>query len=329
MTVFNEDKLRDTPIFKQFKLNTMETTQILDKISSEMDNVSAIRERLFSVVDIQVPKPPIKNVDSEDIDEPDTKIIYNSKGRFLGHVGRVYESLQPSQFLDSLLGTIEGCETDANLDLSKLEYRELKEGRVIEFRLPLDIVSFKNSKGKQDETNLFLNFWTGFGGTSRTEIGLYSKRLICSNGMRIIQSETELNVKHTVNMNAKVLLYCEQLMKTIAKVQETSKVWQQMDSVQVNSDTVKMFAEKIAGVTKEEKQTGKLSTRKANILNQVNEAIAQEFQRTGATVWGLLNGATNYTNHFASGSQDEDYILVNTGAKVNELAQREAIALLN
>lgn len=313
----------------------METTNVLDRISTEMDNVANIRERLFKVYDIPVNSSDIfKNCPSlgcpetSNIDEPDTKVIYNSNGKFLGHVGRVYESLQPSQFLDSLLGTIEGCETDVNLDLSKLEYRELKDGKVIEFRLPCGIVGFNNAKGQADETELFLNFWTGFGGTSRTEIGLYSKRLICSNGMRIIQSETELNVKHTVNMNAKVLLYCEQLMKTIAKVQETSKIWQQMDSQQVDSETVKKFAEKIAGVKKDE-QIDKLSTRKANILNQVNEAIAQEFTRTGATVWGLLNGATNYTNHFASGSDNEDYILVNSGAKVNELAQKEAIALLN
>lgn len=305
-------------------MNTADT--ILNSVMNEMDNVTKIREKLFSVIDIQVPRPPIKGLEKELIDEPDTKIIYTDKGKFLGHVGRIYESIQPVQFLDSLIGTIEGCES--NLDLTKLEYREMKQGKVIEFRLPTDVISFKNNRGKQDEINLFISFNTGFGGTARTELGLYSKRLICTNGMKIIQSETELRVKHTEKMNQKAMVYCTELLQTVAKVAETSKVWKQMDTVQVDSATVENFARLIAGVKKDETKEN-MSTRKANILNQVNEAIAQEFQVTGTTVWGLLNGATRYTNHFASGSQDEDYILVNSGAKINELAQREAIALLN
>lgn len=310
-------------------MNTNET--ILDSVLTENTNIENIRQRLFTVYDVQVPAP-VKYLRSlglskeTEVSEPDTKIIYNSNGQFLGHVGRIYESIQPSAFLDSVTGTIEGC--DSNLDLSKLEYRELKDGKVIEFRLPTVLVAFKNSRGKQDETELFLNFYTGFGGVSRSEIGLYSKRLICTNGMRIIQSETELNVKHTTKMNAKVLLYCEELSKVIAKVQDTSRVWQAMDSKQVNEATTERFARMIAGLKPEETKEN-ISTKKRNIFDKVNEAIAQEFQRTGTTVWGLLQGATNYTNHFASGHESEEYVLVDTGAKVNQLAQREAIALLN
>jgi hypothetical protein len=147
--------------------------------------------------------------------------------------------------------------------------------------------------------------------------------------MRGWQTEVALSVKHTTKMNTKVLMYCAEVLKTIAKVQETKGLWTQMNQKEVSENVVKSFAEKIAGVTKDELQTGKLSTRKVNILNQVNEAIAMEFQVTGATVWGLLNGATRYTNHFASGSGTDDFILTASGSKINELAQREAIALLN
>lgn len=309
----------------------METTNVLERVENEMQHVEDIRSRLFTVYDVQVPAPAkyLQNLglrEEIEVEIPDTKIIYNSNGKFLGHVGRIYESIQPSAFLDSLVGTIEGCEN--NLDLSKLEYRSLKDGKAIEFRLPTEIIGFKNSRGKDDGSELFINFTTGFGGFQRSEIGLYAKRLICTNGMKIIQSETELKVKHTAKMNAKVMLYCEELSKTVARVQETTKLWKQMDSKQVDSETTERFARLIAGVKKEE-TVETMSTKKRNILDKVNEAIAQEFERTGTTVWGLLNGATNYTNHFASGSDNEEYILVDTGAKINALAQREAIALLN
>lgn len=310
-------------------METQQDLTILDSIANEFDNVEQIRNKLFTVYDLTIPKPKIDNVMPEDVEDSEAQIIYNSKGKYLGVVGGIYQSIQPEMFLNGLLDTVQGCgDNDGfNLDLSKLEYRELKGGNIIEFRLPTDTISFKNSVGKSDETQLFINFFTGFGGTARTEMGLYSKRLICSNGMRIIESETELKVKHTERMNQKAMIYCKELLKTVAKVQETSKVWEQMDSKQVNSETVKMFAEKIAGVKKDETK-GNMSTRKANILNQVNEAIAAEFKDTGATVWGLLNGATRFTNHYASGCKNEDYILVNSGAKLNTLAQREAMLLL-
>ena len=309
----------------------MKTTSenVLANIEHENERVQAIRDRLFTVYDIAVPTPEsyLRKLGVEaDLDTPDTQLVYNSNGSFLGHAKGKYQSLQPQEFFERVVQSIEGCEH--NLDLSNLEYREIKDGQFIEFRLPTEIISFKNARGKQDETKLFVNFWTGFGGMSRSEMGLYSKRLICSNGMKIIQSETELKAKHTVKMNAKMLLYCESIMQTVAKVQETSKLWKEMNSKEVDSKTVEAFTNLIAGVKKDE-TLETMSTKKKNILDKVKEAVAIEIAETGATVWGLLNGATRYTNHFASGHDNEDYILVDTGAKVNQLAQREAIALLN
>lgn len=306
----------------------METVnELLGNIEGQMNNVETIRKRLFKVYDLSPNVPTIPNFTGE-IESPDTQLVYNSNGKFLGHVGGIYESIQPETFLDSVVGTIEGCE-GINLDLSQMTYRELKEGKIVNFRVPLGEIRIINILGHEDVSEAALSFQTGFGGIEKTSLFLEFYRMICKNKMKGWATEMALSVKHTTKMNQKILLYCAEVMKTISKVQETQTIWNEMNRKEVDQNTVTAFAEKIAGVTKDEKQTGKLSTRKANILNQVNEAIAQEFTRTGATVWGLLNGATNYTNHFASGSQDEDYILVNTGAKINELAQREAIALLN
>ena len=141
--------------------------------------------------------------------------------------------------------------------------------------------------------------------------------------MRIVSSAIELKVKHTTNMNVKALLFCEELFNTIAKVQETKKIWQQMDSTQVTVSTAKAFAMAIAGAKKNEV----LSTRKKGILDKVNQAISIEFQRTGTTAYGLMQGATYYTNHLASG-YSEEYINTMQGKKTNELAQRLAMELV-
>lgn len=317
------------------------SSNVLNNIANEFENVENIRKRLFSVYDVQVPAPEryikqmltdssydIEHINSLEVELPDTKIIYNSNGQFLGHAGRVYESIQPETFLNSVVGSLEGCESGQNFDLSKLEYRELKDGKLIHFRLPLGEIGFKNMLGKDDVCETKLDFFTGFGGTQVSTLGLFFHCLICSNGMRAWKAETELKAKHTAKMNQKVLLYCDEILRTVAKVQEQKELWTAMDKKQVDVATVERFANLIAGVKKEEtKET--MSTKKLNILNNVNAAIQEEFARRGASVWGLLNGATNYTNHYASGHESEEYVLVATGAKINELAQKEAIALLN
>ena len=292
---------------------------ILNRISNEMQNVSDIEKKLVTIYDKPKVTPNFQNYEFEGtLQQPEGYEVYDSLGRWLGSTGKVYQSLQPKDFLGAVLGNVTDCDI-SGLDLSKLTFNEYSNGRIIEFRLPTEIVSFKNFAGKQDETKLFLNFRTGFAGYGRTEIGLYSHRFICSNGMRIIKSEVELNVKHTINMNYKALEFCNQLVQTVEKIQETSKMWKELDSIQVNDSTVKAFAMKLANVKKDEK----LSTKKQNILDKINESIEIEFKDSGSTLWGLLNGATRYTNHFASGCEKPEYIQteLGTGNKMNKLAQ--------
>jgi len=289
---------------------------VLENLGNEFNNIERIKSNLFDVIDLKVPAP--RHNENIEFEDPKTQLIYTSDGRYLGTTGDQYESIQPVTFLNSIVNSVESCGLD--LDLGKLEYSESKHGAVIDFKIPTEVISFKNRLGKQEEVPAFINLSTGFGGKQRTEIGLYTKRLVCSNGLRIIESDVELKVKHTSNMNHKALIFCDELYKVVAKVQDTKQFWQVADSVAVNSNMVEAFARKIAGV-KDREQFSELSTRKKNILQNVNESIAIEFARTGATAYGLLQGATYYTNHLASGSSEE-YVQHAQGRKTNELAQK-------
>jgi len=303
----------------------------LNNIEAQFDNLANIRTKLFKVLDVPVPNPNIKSEELQGIEfeNPKTQIIYNDKGKYLGTVGDVYQSIQPITFLESIETSVFNC--DANLDLSKLTYHERKEGAIISFKLPTEIISFKNKNGILEEIPLFVEIETGFGGTAATTIGLYSKRLICSNGMKIIQSEIDLKFKHTVNMNHKALIFCDELFKTVAKVQDTKEMWKAMDSKQVNVSTTERFIRELAEI-KHNEIISDLSTRKQNIFNSIGASVAKEFERTGATVFGLLQGATYYTNHVASGNDagfDGDFVNVANGFKINTKAQKLALQLLS
>lgn len=295
-------------------MNTSEN--VLENLGNEFENIEKIKSQLFEVIDLKVPAPKLNN--GFEFDDPKTQLIYTNDGRYLGTTGEQYQSIQPITFLNSIVNSVDAC--SLYLDLGKLNYSESKNGAVIDFKVPTDVITFRNRLGNEEEIPTFINLSTGFGGKQRTEIGLYTKRLICSNGLRIIESEVELKAKHTANMNHKALIFCDELYKVVAKVQDTKQFWQAADNVEVNSNMVESFARKIAGI-KEREKFADLSSRKKNIFEDVNEAIAIEFARTGTTAYGLLQGATYYTNHLASGSGAE-YVEYASGRKTNDLAQK-------
>ena len=294
-------------------------SEVMGNVNDSNENLNKIEDQLFTAVD--EPKIALK----EGWQVPKGKEIYTSEGIWLGSVGEQYESLQPLDFFNAVVDNVR--DSGMAFDLSKLEYTLHKNSTIIEFRLPTNIISFKNAAGNKDETEMFLNFWTGFGGNARTEVGLYSHRFICSNGMRVINADIDLKVKHTVNMNHKALAFTKELITLSSQVQSTSQIWEEMNNVQVNVATKETFVRNLANMKKEETYAD-ISKKKQKIYDSISEAIATEFSRTGSTVWGLLNGATYYNNHLAARAGDEEYILLATGAKENVRAQELALQLI-
>lgn len=304
----------------KLKQNIMSVlSEVMGNVNAANENLNAIEDKLFVAVD--EPKIALR----EGWQVPKGKEIYTSEGIWLGSVGEQYESLQPLDFFNAVVDNVR--DSGMAFDLSKLEYNLHKDSTIIEFRLPTNIISFKNAAGNKDETEMFLNFWTGFGGNARTEVGLYSNRFICSNGMRIINADIDLKVKHTVNMNHKALAFTKELITLSSQVQSTSQIWEEMNNVQVNVATKETFVRNLANMKKEEAYAD-ISKKKQKIYDSINEAVATEFGRTGTTVWGLLNSATYYNNHLAAKSGDEEYVLLATGAKENARAQKLVLELI-
>ena len=304
------------PKLKQIIMSVL--SEVMGNVNDSNENLNKIEDSLFDVVD----SPKVAPV--EGWEKPKGKEIYTSEGIWIGSVGNTYETLQPKDFFNAVVDNVR--DTGMEFDLAKLEYNLRADGRSVEFRLPTNIVSFKNAAGKQDETKMFLNFVTGLAGYGATEVGLYSHRLICVNGMKIINSDIALKFKHTTKMNVKALTFAQEIINTASQVEATSQVWSEMNNVQIDTATKESFVRKLANMKKAELYS-ELSTKKQNIYDNISEAMAVEFGQTGSTVWGLLNGTTRYTNHYAAGASEE-YILNKTGAKTNKKAQELALELI-
>ena len=115
---------------------------------------------------------------------------------------------------------------------------------------------------------------------------------------------------------------------------------EQLDKKKVTKKQIEDFKMKLFGYNKEildtdiDEESGevKANTAKHLFIDNVDIAFDEELKRTGNTLFGLLQGATNYSNHYAERKEQiskDEYIRFFQGAKVNDLAQELIFEMAN
>ncbi len=250
-------------------------------------------------------------------------------GNCLGTMGNDFTPMQPIEFFDSIIATVQ--EYGADLDLNTLKFKQFCNGSKIEFSIKMYPISFKNNKGLQDITNLELTFSTSYDGTKSNVISLYTERLVCMNGMVAKGIEGYIKGRNTVNGKTKVLTFVEEIATIINSTKEFKKQMVELNKKKVTKQQIEEFKLKMFGYNKETLNNDKndegvmnANTAKHTFIDIVDEAFAEELARTGDTLFGLLQGATNYSNHYAIRPEQisqEEYIRFFQGSKTNDKAQ--------
>jgi len=290
---------------------------ILENLSEGFSSVRKIENSLFDVMKIQL------HPNMEGFDSPNSFGMYKGTGGApLGTVGKDFTPQQPKLLFDSLLECIRDND---DVDLGKIKYHEMKSGAKIRFEMPIGRVSFKNIRGQEDESLVSLNLQTGFDGLTKTSLYLSTFRLICTNGMKASVTEFTTSFKNTQGNVGKAVTLCNDISKGIAQMPKLDEMYRFLNTVSVNQEQVDAFLTKVTGY--DLKEYNEFSSRKRNILDKINESIALEFGRTGTSAFGLLNGITHYTNHVASGSDNKDFVFVESGASLNDKALKFALEI--
>jgi hypothetical protein len=94
-----------------------------------------------------------------------------------------------------------------------------------------------------------------------------------------------------------------------------------MSEVQIHQKVRDMVLERILNLDKEERlaDLSTLSTRKKNILSDLEVNIAGEVQDKGGNLWGLFSGITKYTTHGLKGDSNENKLFGVYGRREREV----------
>lgn len=127
-------------------------------------------------------------------------------------------------------------------------------------------------------------------------IGNSSKMIRCQN--RFSRVFRNLNVYHTRNHDTKI----DSMLRSFEIfMQERKALFAKMESMErIKIDATLKFAliERLTNMTEEEKLgTAEMSTRKRNLVNNLNYCITEECAALGENAFGLFQGVTNYTTH--------------------------------
>lgn len=329
----------------------MTTENILSVVGQTSAHLEAVKSQLFEVVKLPltVGLPGFTNIDAYGVYKSQGGASLTDKAR-----GKDFIPMQPREFYDNILQTVYDC--GADLDLDTLSFREFCGGSKIEFKIAMHPISFKNDKGLEDITNVWLTFTTSYDGSKSNVIGLYTERLVCLNGMVRSKLEGTLKGRNTTNGKAKILSYCDEVAQIINSAEDFKQKLIELDKVKPSKTQIEKFKLELLGYNRESlkesdiklakeqaekeaklggklKGKGKNNDLKYQILQQLENSIELEFERTGATAFGLLQGVTYYTNHIANANakkyNSDEYIRYFTGAKTNDKAQDLIFEMIN
>ena len=223
-------------------------------------------------------------------------------GNCLGVSKDSYKPADLSLFLDTIVNSI--IESDLNLDVDKLEYKEYKGGKKVTFKIPLKEYEIETPM-KGDIIQSSLLFTTGFDVQTKSSLSYSTYRLWCSNGAKKWQEDYTLSFKNTKNNSSKYLLFTEEILKASRDVENYVEFLGNLAKKSVTQEQVDDFYLRITGVNRHnyEQAHGKSQ----NIFNSLQNAVMIESNNTGMNAFSLLQGATRYSTHELAEVEEDLY----------------------
>lgn len=234
---------------------------------------------------------------------------------WLGTVGNIYKPFQNSELAETIVEATHdiGLQTTRGGSLAGNKKVYLQAELPAEFIGNSNVLRWITALNSHDSSTAI-----GFGSSSTV--------VVCQN--TFFQAYAGLSkFRHTESAKERIELAIKDLRTALQLDTQLMENFKRMADKPLKEE---IFAKLIKACfeTDVNAPAGEISTRKTNQLKAVGEAIETEIKLEGATLWGLFNGITRYTNHVATiskgkpATEDEkrEYVMIGGGYKTNLVA---------
>jgi hypothetical protein len=194
----------------------------------------------------------------------------------------------------------------------------------------------KDQRVGTDLVKGYLTCVNSFDGSTSLAFGHSNLTISCQNTFFANYREMANKVRHTQKMHERIDLICMQIEDVLRAEEKIFEQIVKMDSIAIDEPSsvllkslkAKGFASvkdlaltRILNLEKEERlaDLSTLSTRKKNILSDLEVNIMGEVQDKGGNLWGLFSGITKYTTHQLKGDSNENKLFGVYGRREREV----------
>ncbi len=237
-------------------------------------------------------------------------IVRQDNNAILGVHGDGYHPLQNSEMME-ILDRISG---KMGLPLHKGGY--FGQGEKVYIQLKTQDLNVGTDKVKG-----YLTCVNSFDGSTSLAFGHSNLTISCQNTFFANYREMANKVRHTQKMHERIDIICMQIEDVLRAEQKIFQSITRMSEVRIDQKVRDMVLERILNLDKEERLADltTLSTRKKNILSDLEVNIAGEIQDKGSNLWGLFSGITKYTTHSLKGDSNENKLFGVYGRREREV----------
>lgn len=167
---------------------------------------------------------------------------------------------------------------------------QLQGGKKVFVSFPLESIGIGQNN---DTLNRYITFLNSHDGSSSVCLGSSNTVVSCSNSFFRVAAELS-RVRHTASMKDKIHILKMNLIDTIEQEKILVEAMQSLVGVTANDEDVNQILKLI---NTEQLPLNELSTRKANQIIALDNAIGSEMYQKGNDLWGLFNGMTWHNQH--------------------------------
>lgn len=272
-------------------------SNLLEEIETQFTKAEELKNRLPIIEKIPL------SVGLEGYSVPNVYGIYKQGGgQCLGISKESFKPANLSLFLDTIVNSC--LETDLNLDIDKIEYREYKGGKKVTFRIPLKDFEIESPQ-KGDILKSSLLFTTGFDTQTKSSLTFSTYRIWCDNGRAAWENQMGLSFKNTKNNADKYLLFTEQIIKTSQNVEDYVKYLGDLSKRTITQEQLDDFYLRLTGTNRHEYDKAHGIVKKN--FDAIQNAVMIETNNTGMNLFSLSQGITRYATHELAEVKEDVY----------------------
>jgi phage/plasmid-like protein (TIGR03299 family) len=247
----------------------------------------------------------VSNIETESI-----AIVRDDTNQILGVHGKGYHPLQNSEMME-ILDRISG---KMDLPLHKGGYFGDGQKTFIQLKTKDQAVGTDLVKG-------YLTCVNSYDGSTSLAFGHSNLTISCQNTFFANYREMANKVRHTQKMHDRIDVICLQIEDVLRAEDKIFNQIKKMSEIEIDPKVREMVLSRMLDLNKEERLADitTLSTRKKNILSDLEVNIMGEIQDKGGNLWGLFSGITKYTTHGLKGDSNENKLFGVYGRREREV----------